>query len=237
MLYLVPTPIGNLRDLTLRALDVIQSVHKVICEDTRHTRKLLKHYEIEQTLISFHEHSGPAKIQEILTYLKNGESLALVADAGTPLISDPGYKLVREIIREGFEVTALPGPTAVTTALVVSGLAPDAYSFFGFLPKKKGQRRKTLEKLEEREETLIFYESPFRILETVKIMHEVFGNREGAIVREISKKFEESYRGRLQDLIQRCEDTKVIGEIVLVIAGKDKKCAFKSEDEDEEDDD
>lgn len=227
MLYLVPTPIGNLRDLTLRALDVLQSVHKVICEDTRHTGMLLKHYDIQQTLLSFHEHSGPEKIQELLGYLKKGESLALVSDAGTPSISDPGYKLVREAIRTGIQVIALPGATAAVTALVVSGLPTDAYSFFGFVPPKTVGRKKFLEKLQEREETLIFYESPHRLLRSLEDMKAVYGDREAAVIREISKKFEESVRGRLSEVLQKFSQKEILGEFVIVVAGKDCKEAFK----------
>ncbi len=226
MLYLVPTPIGNLRDLTLRALDVLQSANKVICEDTRHTQKLLKHYEIEQTLVSFHEHSGPDKVKQIVDWLKQGETLALVSDAGMPLISDPGYLIVREAIREGIEVVALPGPTACVTALVKSGLPCESYSFFGFLPKKTGARKKFFESLQDREETLIFYESPYRVHVTLKDLHEVFGNREAAVVREISKKFEDSVRGYLSDLVKRYEKDAPLGEIVILVAGKDRKDVF-----------
>ncbi|MSR78381.1 MAG: 16S rRNA (cytidine(1402)-2'-O)-methyltransferase [Candidatus Omnitrophica bacterium] len=226
MLYIIPTPIGNLRDLTFRALDILQSVHKIICEDTRHTQRLLKHYEVSQTLVSFHEHSGPEKVQEIIKWMKEGQTLALVSDAGMPLISDPGYQVVREAIRNGIEVIALPGPTASVTALVKSGLPTDSYSFFGFIPKKTVGRKKFFETLKEREETLIFYESPYRVSDTLKDLQEVFGNREAAVVREISKKFEESKRGYLSDLIEIYSKKEPLGEIVIVVAGKDCKDAF-----------
>ena len=227
MLYLVPTPIGNLRDLTFRALDILQSANKIICEDTRHTQKLLKHYEISQTLVSFHEHSGPEKVREIIAWLKDGQTLALVSDSGTPLISDPGYQIVRDAIREGIEVIALPGPTASVTALIKSGIACDSYTFYGFLPKKSGQRKKLFQTLEDRCETLIFYESPYRVASTLKDLYDVLGDREAAVVREISKKFEESRRGRLSELIEFYSKKEPLGEIVLVVSGKDRKDAFE----------
>ncbi len=226
MLYIVPTPIGNLRDLTLRALDILQSANKILCEDTRHTQKLLKHYEIEQTLVSFHEHSGPEKVHEIIRWMKEGQTLALVSDAGMPLISDPGYPIVREAIREGIEVVALPGATAAVTALVKSGLPCECYSFYGFVPKKGAARRKFFESLKDREETLIFYESPYRAASCLRDLWEVFGDREAALVREISKKFEDSSRGTLANLASLYSKKELLGEIVILVAGKDHKEVF-----------
>ncbi len=156
MLFIVPTPIGNLRDITLRALDVLKAADQIICEDTRHTQKLLSAYEIKKPLISFHEHSAPGKVKEILRMLEEGRNLALVSDGGTPLISDPGFQIVHEAIRNKFPFEVLPGASALTTALAASGLATDSFGFFGFLPQKSAARRKFLSSLAEREETLIF---------------------------------------------------------------------------------
>ena len=223
MLYLVPTPIGNLRDITLRALDVLMAVDLVACEDTRRTAKLLKFYNIEQPLLSYHEHSGPDRVAKIMHYLENKKRVALVSDGGTPLISDPGFQLVHAAIQKGIPVEALPGASALPTALAVSGLAVDRFSFFGFLPVKHGARVKELESLKEREETLIFYESPYRILEVLKEMKEVFGDREAAVARELTKKFEEIARGHLSGLAEKFKKQAPRGEFVIVIAGKDQK--------------
>lgn len=219
VLSIIPTPIGNLSDITLRALEALKSADLILCEDTRHTGRLLAHYQIQKPLWSFHEYNEAKKAADVLKVLREGRTVVLVSDAGTPLVSDPGYKLVREVIREGLPVTALPGANAAVTALVLSGLPPDAFSFYGFLPKKSSQRKRFFETLKAREETLIFYESPYRVLKALGDMLAVFGDRDAAVCREISKKFEETLRGKLSELIQSFGSRKAIGEFVIVVGG------------------
>ena len=226
MLSIVPTPIGNLRDITLRALDILKSVDIIICEDTRHTQKLLSGYEIKKPLMSFHEHSAPGKVNEVIRLLEEGKNLALVSDGGTPLISDPGFQIVNEAIRRQVPFEVLPGASALTTALAGSGLATDSFSYFGFLPQKSAARKKFLSSLIEREETLIFYESPHRLLQALEDMKEVFAEREAAVARELTKKFEEIQRGTLADLAARFSQKKILGEIVVLVSGKNRKRLF-----------
>ena len=225
-LFLVPTPIGNLRDITLRALDVLKEADGVLCEDTRRTGKFLRHFEIHKPLVSFHDHSGLGRLAEIVKELEKGKVMVLVSDSGMPLISDPGFPLVREAIRRGIKVEALPGPSAVVTALAVSGLPTESFTFFGFLSAKSVARRKALTELAHRKETLVFYESPFRLAKALQDMREVFGDREAAVARELTKKFEEIARGRLSDLIARFSKKKVLGEIVILVAGLGRKEVF-----------
>ena len=226
LLYIVPTPIGNLRDITLRALDVLKQADVILCEDTRRTQILLKAYEISKPLISFHEHTRPERLQEILKLLQEGKTLALVSDGGMPLISDPGFQLVHAAICDNIRVEALPGPTAGVTALAVSGLATDSYSFFGFLPQKSAARKKIFESLEEREETLMFYESPFRVLKVLEEMKEILGDREAVVARELTKKFEEVSRGTLSGLAEKFSKKKILGEFVILVSGKNRKKMF-----------
>ncbi len=227
MLVLVPTPIGNLRDITLRALDVLKEASLIACEDTRHTKKLLMHYEISKPLISFHEHSTERDIEKILAPLKQGETVALVTDAGTPLLSDPGFPVVRAAIQHGIRVEALPGPFAAATALAGSGLAAESFSFFGFLPPKSAARRRKLEALAERPETLVFYESPYRAAKTMRDMADVLGaGREAVAARELTKKFEEYKRGTLGDLAAQFEKQEPKGELVFLVAGAGRKAVF-----------
>ncbi len=226
MLYIVPTPIGNLKDITLRALEVLKSVDLIVCEDTRQTQVLLNHYEIKKPLFSFHEHSGPGKVVGIINRLRGGESIALVTDGGTPAISDPGFQIVRSAIENNISVETLPGACALVTALVVSGLAVDCFTFFGFLSQKSATRRKELEKLADREETLIFYESPYRVGKALEDMFAVLGDREAVVARELTKKFEEVTRGKLSELIKKYAGKKVLGEIVILVSGKDRKALF-----------
>lgn len=224
MLYLIATPIGNLEDITLRALEVLKSADVILAEDTRRTGLLLKHYGVNQgPLRSFHDHSGPGRTQEIVSLLKEGKQVALVTDGGTPLISDPGFPLVREAVREGIRVEAIPGASAVTTALVVSGLPAERFTFFGFLPAKAAARKKELQKISEREETLIFFESPYRLLVLLKELLEIFGDREAAVCRELTKKFEEVNRGTLKSLNEAWSKRKPLGEFVVVVSGKGRK--------------
>lgn len=230
MLYLVATPIGNLKDITLRALEVLKSADVVISEDTRRTGQLLTHHGISKPLLSFHEHSGPGRVREILSLLKEGKHAALVSDAGTPLISDPGFPLVREAIREGIRVESIPGPSAVVSALAVSGLPTERFSFLGFLPAKSSARKKELERAVPLEHTLVFFESPHRIGKTLQAMEEIFGDREAVVCRELTKKFEEVKRGTLSDLASHFNNGKVLGEIVLVVAGIGRKKVLSSRD-------
>ncbi|MBN1687985.1 MAG: 16S rRNA (cytidine(1402)-2'-O)-methyltransferase [Candidatus Omnitrophica bacterium] len=223
MLYVVATPIGNLKDITLRALEALKGADAVLSEDTRRTRILLAHHGIEKPLIAYHEHTSPAKIQDLVTSLEAGKTFALVSDGGMPLISDPGYPLVREMIRKNLPFEVLPGPNAALTALAASGLAVDQFSFFGFLSAKSAARKKELGKLKDREETLIFYESPYRLLRALGDIREVLGDREAAVAREMTKKFQEFARGRLSDIINHFEKKKVLGEFVIVVSGKDRK--------------
>lgn len=223
---LVPTPIGNLGDLTLRALETLKQADVIVCEDTRQTQKLLSHYEITKPLLSHHEHSSSGSVAGILALLREGKRVALVSDGGMPLISDPGFEVVRAARAAGLAVEVLPGPSSVMTALVASGLPTDSFSFFGFLSNKGERRRHELEALVEREETLIFFESPFRIVKTLQAMHEVFGDREAAVARELTKKFEEVLRGDLSELIRDMTQRSRKGEMVVLVAGKGRKKVF-----------
>ncbi len=223
MLYLVPTPIGNLRDITLRALDVLKEADVIACEDTRHTHKLLAHYEIKKPVVSYHDHSDEAKTHELVARLEKGETIALVSDAGMPLISDPGFPLVRDAIRKGIRVEALPGPFAGVTALAASGLPAETFYFAGFLPQKSAARKRKLADLIERPETLMFYESPYRVDKVLAEMAEIFGDREAVVARELTKKFEEIVRGPLAELVPRFSEKTNKGEFVILVSGKDRK--------------
>lgn len=229
MLSVVPTPIGNLGDITLRALDTLKAADLVICEDTRRTGNLLRHFEISKPLISLHEHSSEARMLEIIKRLSEGARIALVSDAGMPLISDPGFELMAEARRRGLPFEVLPGAQAAVTALAASGLATDAFVFLGFPPQKTAARRKEFERTAGYEETLIFYESPFRLVQTLTGMLEVWGDREAAVARELTKKFEEIARGPLSSLIAKFEKKKALGEIVLVVSGAGRKKLFTEE--------
>lgn len=214
-LYLVATPIGNLSDITFRALEILNSVDYIACEDTRVTLKLLNHYEIKKPLISYHEHNKYETGIHILKKLQDGESIALVSDAGTPCISDPGHEIVRLAIDHGIDVVPIPGASAVISALITSGIAPQPFTFLGFLDHKKSARRKQLEALKYHPYTMVFYESPHRFRETIQLMSELYGERTVAICREITKKYEEVYRGLLNDVNAYYEQIK--GEIVIVL--------------------
>jgi len=218
-LYIVPTPIGNLEDITYRAIKCLQEVDLILAEDTRTSGHLLKHFEIQSPMRANHMHNEHKLTVQFIEQLLNGQSIALISDAGTPAISDPGYLLVREAIKSGIEVTCLPGATALIPALVVSGLPAHNFSFEGFLPPKKG-RQTRLSRLANEERTLIFYESPHRILRTLKDLIEHFGaDRPASLSREISKKFEETRRGSLAELLQSCESKAPKGELVLCVGG------------------
>jgi 16S rRNA (cytidine1402-2'-O)-methyltransferase len=218
-LYLVATPIGNLKDITLRALEVLQAADLVACEDTRVTAKLLSHYGISKKTISYNDHNAAGRRPQILETLKSGGTVALVSDAGTPLISDPGYKLVREAVAEGFPVSALPGASSVLAALCVSGLPTDRFCFAGFLPAKKEACRKEIAELAEIPATLVLFESTRRLPETLALLAEGLGDREAAVARELTKLFEECKRDSLSKLAAHYETHGAPkGEAVIVIA-------------------
>ena len=218
-LYLIPTPIGNLEDITLRSIRILKEVDLILVEDTRHTGKLLQHYEIETPMRSFHMHNEHRTLFGIMQKLKLGTTMAMVTDAGTPGISDPAFLLTRACVQESIEIETLPGATAFVPALVNSGLPCDRFVFEGFLPPKKG-RNKRLERLMEEDRTMVFYESPYRLIKTLKQFAEVFGEiRRVSISRELSKMHEENYRGELKDVIKHFEKKTVKGEIVIVLAG------------------
>jgi len=220
-LYIVPTPIGNLEDITLRALRILKEVGLILCEDTRTTSVLLKRYEISVPAIPYHQHNEHGVTPGLVQRLKSGEVMALVTDAGTPAISDPGFLLVRECIAEGVSVECLPGATAFVPALVNSGIPCNTFCFEGFLPHKKGRNTK-LQELKEETRTMVFYESPFRLLKALEQFAEVFGaDRKAAVCRELSKLHEETARGTLAELIEHFNKGTVKGEIVIVVAGKD----------------
>jgi len=219
-LYIVSTPIGNLEDITLRALKILANVDVLCCEDTRTTQVLLNKYELKpKKLLSYFEQNEQKRIPEILQLLNEGNSVAIVTDAGTPSISDPGFRLVRAAIESGINVIPIPGVNAAITALSASGLPTDAFVFEGFLPVKKG-RKTRLEFLKEETRTMIFYESPYRILRTLEDLKDVFGERDAVIARELTKKFEEFMRGNFSQLIAELSSKKILGEFVLLVKGK-----------------
>ena len=217
-LYLVPTPIGNLDDITLRALKVLESVDVILAEDTRTSGKLLKHHGISKPLQSYHIFNEHKTVEKLIGRLEAGEVMALISDAGTPSISDPGFLLVREVLKQGLEVSCLPGATAFVPALVNSGLPSDKFVFEGFLPHKKG-RQTRLKKLAEEERTIILYESPHRLIKCLEQLKEHLGDREASVSRELSKMFEETVRGQLSELITHFTEKGVKGEFVVVVAG------------------
>lgn len=219
-LYLVPTPIGNLEDITLRAINVLKSVDIVLAEDTRTSGHLLKHLGINKPLQSYHIHNEHQTVQRIIARLQKGESMALVSDAGTPAVSDPGFLLVRECLKNGIEIECLPGATAFVPALINSGLPSDRFTFEGFLPHKKG-RQTRLTELKEEERTMIFYESPHRLLKTLEQFKECFGvERQASVSRELTKIYEETIRGTLPEIIAYFAEKTIKGEIVIVVSGK-----------------
>lgn len=219
-LFVVPTPIGNLKDITIRAIDTLQSVDIIYAEDTRTSSKLLNHYEISTPMQSFHKHNEHTKIYNIVSILKEGKTAAIISDAGTPGISDPGFSLVRACVEKDIEVECLPGPTALIPALINSGFPCEKFSFEGFLPAKKG-RTKRLKEISTQNKTMIFYESPHRLIKTLKDFFEYFGIKvQVSVSREISKKFEETIRGTLLQAIHHFEKNKPKGEFVIVLSMK-----------------
>ena len=222
-LYIVPTPIGNLEDITLRAIRVLKEVDFVLCEDTRTTKNLLKHYEIDKKCFPYHIHNEHQQVKNFIQMIKNADAVALTSDAGTPGISDPGFLLVREAITEGISVETLPGPTAFVPALINSGFPSDSFYFHGFLPHKKGKET-ALKMLSQREETVVFYESPHRLLKTLQMMISHFGSdRMISISRELTKLYEENFRGTVEEAIAHFSAKEVKGEIVVVVNANENK--------------
>ncbi len=220
ILYIVPTPVGNMEDMTLRAIRILKEADLVLAEDTRTSSHLLKHFDIQQHLLSHHKFNEHGTSASVVERLLAGQTVALISDAGTPGISDPGFFLVREAVKAGIEVQTLPGATAFVPALVSSGLPCDRFCFEGFLPQKKGRQTK-LQSLADEERTMVFYESPYRVLKTLQQFAEIFGpDRQASVCREISKIHEESVRGSLQELIAHFTAHEPRGEFVLVVAGK-----------------
>jgi 16S rRNA (cytidine1402-2'-O)-methyltransferase len=218
-LYVVATPIGNLRDITIRALETLAAASAILCEDTRMSARLLDHYGIKGRRIALHEHNERAKADDIVRRVAGGDAIALISDAGTPLLSDPGFPLIRALAEAGQPVFAIPGASALLSALVVAGLPTDAFAFHGFLPPKAGARANALKALSDSRETLVFYESPRRLDDTLAAMAEVWGERRAAVALELTKRFERVHRGTLGSLVLDLEGTDIKGEAVVVVAG------------------
>src|SRR5882724_9919026 len=216
-LYLVGTPIGNLEDITLRALRILKEADQIACEDTRHTQKLLSHYEIQKPLVSYHEHNEMTRAPELVVAMEEGAQIALVSDAGMPLVSDPGYRLVTLSLRHHLPVVPIPGPSALLAALSASGLPNEEFLFAGFLPARSGERQRALERLRIEDRTIIFYEAPHRIEETLIDAHEILGDRPACIAREVTKLHEEFRRGKLSELSASLEERPARDEITLLI--------------------
>ncbi|MGK0467623.1 MAG: 16S rRNA (cytidine1402-2'-O)-methyltransferase [Clostridium sp.] len=228
-LYLVPTPIGNLKDITLRALEVLQNVDIIAAEDTRQSLKLLNHFNIKKTLTSYHMHNEQGKSENIINQVKEGKNIAIISDAGSPGISDPGSVIVSKCIEQNIEFVVLPGATAITTALVYSGLDTTKFIFRGFLPRENKDRKPIINDLMDRSETLIFYEAPHRLLNTLEFLYENVGNRKISMCRELTKLYEEIIRLSLEDAIEYYKNNSPRGEYVLVIEGKSQEDIDKDE--------
>src|SRR3984893_1795034 len=220
-LYLVGTPIGNLEDLTFRALRILKEVDQIACEDTRHTSKLLNHYQINKPLVSYHEHNEMTRAPELVVALEQGSKIALVSDAGMPLVSDPGHRLVAMCLRHHIPVVPIPGPSALLAALSASGLPNEEFLFVGFLPSRSGERRRALERLRIENRTIIFYEAPHRVEESIADAREILGDRPACLAREVTKLHEEFRRGKLSELSASLEARPARGEITLLIGPED----------------
>lgn len=221
-LYICPTPIGNLKDITIRVVEVLQNADLILAEDTRITRNLLNKYEIKTPIKSFHSYTSQKRLEEIVSELKKGKNFALVSDAGTPGISDPGYNLIRTCIDNEIHIEALPGPTSFVPALLLSGFPPDRFLFYGFLPRKKGKRQKILKNFEDFEGPVIYFESPYRVREFLSDILESLGDRPVALVREISKIHEEALRGNASEILNKIYDSTIKGEVIFVVGQKSK---------------
>src|SRR5437867_7953617 len=220
MLYVVATPIGNLGDVTLRALEVLKSVDLVAAEDTRHSGMLLKHFGIKKPFISYHEHNEAMRTAELVVRLAGGENIALITDAGTPGLSDPGARLVRECIKRNLPFTIIPGPSSILAALIGSGFSTERFYFGGFLPVKRGQRERELRAAVDRQETTVVIESPYRLIKTLAACIDIMADRRLCVARELTKKFEEFRRGSASELLAHYETHSPKGEIVLVVSGR-----------------
>ena len=224
-LYVVATPIGNLRDITIRALETLAAAAVILCEDTRMSARLLDHYGIMGRRIALHEHNERAKADEIVGHIAAGQAIALISDAGTPLLSDPGFPLIRAMAEAGQSVFPVPGASALLSALVVAGLPTDAFAFHGFLPSKAGARGNALKALRDSRETMVFYESPRRLDDTLAAMAEIWGDRQAAVALELTKRFERVHRGSLADLAAEFAEGDTKGEAVIVVAGASEAAA------------
>lgn len=224
-LFVVGTPIGNLEDITLRAISTLQNVNLILAEDTRNSKKLLNAHNIDSKMISYHDHSSEKEIKKIVDLLLDGKDLALISDAGTPTISDPGYGLIRECIKNDISIIPVPGVSSITAAMSVSGLPSDSFTFIGFLPQKKG-RLKKINQLQALDNTIILFESPFRLEKTLNQLLEHLGNRTVVIGRELTKLYEEVIRGNLKDVIVHFSKSKIKGEIVIMIGKDDDRINF-----------
>lgn len=229
ILYVVATPIGNLGDMTYRAVETLRTAARVACEDTRQTRKLLDHFGISTPMVSYHEHNEAQRSAELLELIEAGQSVALVSDAGTPLISDPGYRLVRGAVERGIAVVPVPGVSAVVAALSASGLPSDAFRFCGFFPRKQGERRRLLESLAKEDATLAFYEAPHRIVETLRDVEETLGDPPVAVARELTKMHEEFLRGRASEIRSALERRDSVRGELTVLVGKSERKAGSAE--------
>jgi 16S rRNA (cytidine1402-2'-O)-methyltransferase len=230
ILYIVSTPIGNLEDITLRALRVLREVDVIAAEDTRHSRKLMNHYGISKPLISYWGEKEKVKADEVIQTLNSGESVALISDAGTPGISDPGNVLIRKAIEEEIEVEPVPGPSAFVAALSISGFSTQEFRFLGFLPSKQSQRLKALKELSLEDSTLVIYEAPHRLLHSLADMAEIFGERKAVVVKEITKIYEEILRGSISEVLESLKVLKIAGEYVIVIEGRPEEKKTTTED-------
>ena len=224
-LFVIGTPIGNLEDITLRAISVLKNVDLILAEDTRNSRKLLNAHNIDTKMMSYHDHSSEKEIKKIVSLLLDGKELALISDAGTPTISDPGYGLIRDCIRNDIGIVPIPGVSSITAAMSVSGLPSDSFTFVGFLPQKKG-RLKKIKELQKLDNTIILFESPFRLEKTLNQLFEHLGDRAVVVGRELTKLYEEVIRGNLSDVIMHFSKSKVKGEIVIMIGKNDDRINF-----------
>ncbi|MEK6681449.1 MAG: 16S rRNA (cytidine(1402)-2'-O)-methyltransferase [Nitrospirota bacterium] len=229
MLYIVSTPIGNLEDITQRAIRILKEVSIIAAEDTRHTQKLLNHYQIETHQTSYHDHNKEEKAELLISKLKEGKDAALVCDAGTPGVSDPGYYLIKRAIEENIKVVPVPGVSAVIAGLSVSGLPTDRFVFEGFIPQKRNARIEHLKKLEKEERTIILYEAPHRFIKTLKDIYDILGNRRTAVARELTKIHEEIVRGTVEEIIKAFEGKKIRGEVTIILEGAKREAEQKIE--------
>lgn len=218
-LYLVPTPIGNLEDMTFRAINILKNVDLIAAEDTRQSKKLCNHFEIDTFIFSYHEHNKESSGYKVIEYLKQNKDIALISDAGMPTISDPGSELVKQVLEIGGKVIPLPGANAALTALIASGITPQPFYFFGFLDRQKKEKRNQLNSLSVRKEAIVLYESPHRLKETLSLMKECLGNRSICLSRELTKKFEEFIRGNIEDAIKWADENEIRGEFCIIVEG------------------